>query len=165
MFCRHYVTKSVYSPPSMVATLRHESVCSADITSRKVCILRPLWRRHYVTKSVYSADITSRKVCVLRPLWRRHYVTKVCILQESVYSRDVMLSNVSSLIAPVPAITLHRLHSAGQLALLHTDRPTPSSKLGPGSWRGLQMPTSMSVQPSSCHTTQSCGCQPGGETE
>ena len=34
--CIHYVTGSVYSPPSVAPTLRHESVHSADITSRKV---------------------------------------------------------------------------------------------------------------------------------
>ena len=38
----HYVTKSVYSALSMAATLRHESVYSADITSRKVCIVLSL---------------------------------------------------------------------------------------------------------------------------
>ena len=77
VFCRYYVTESVHPPPSMAPTLRHESVAGpAYITSREVCILRPLWRRHYVTK-VCILPILRRGKCILRPLWRRHHVTKV----------------------------------------------------------------------------------------
>ena len=100
VFSRNYIMESMNTRPSMVATLRHESVYSSDITSRKVCILRPLWLRHYVTK-VYILPTLRHEKCVFSALYGGDITSqKVCILRETVYSRDVMLSNVSSLLAP-----------------------------------------------------------------